>query len=224
MEGMLKFHKKNPKSQEEDEMNIQKVTDASFRTYGKVLTQFDCTQLIKEMEHTPLPEDVIYVPSVEELEALEIAKAFQNSMYGGLPIQIGYCNGHNHALNALEYHRSSEVNVAVTDLILLIGRQQDITEEDTYDTDLVEAFYIPAGTAVEVYATTLHYAPCSVGENGFRCVVVLPKGTNTEVTFERNTEGEDRLMTAKNKWLIAHKEANIEGAFNGLIGDNITLS
>ena len=25
----------------------------------------DCTRLIREMEHTPLPEDVIYVPSME---------------------------------------------------------------------------------------------------------------------------------------------------------------
>lgn len=205
-------------------MKIQNVADAAFRKYGKILTQYDCTKLIKEMEHTPLPEDVIYVPSVEELEALEVAQDFKNSMYGGLPIQIGYCNGHNNKLNALEYHRSSEVNVAVTDLILLIGWQQDIAEDDTYDTSLVEAFLVPAGTAIEVYATTLHYAPCSVDGKGFRCVVVLPKDTNTDITFALKEEGEDRLMTAKNKWLIAHEDAKIEGAFNGLKGENITLA
>ena len=54
-------------------------------------------------------------------------------------IQIGYCNGSNVKLNALEYHRSSEIDIAVTDLILLLGCQQDI-KEDTYDTALVEAF------------------------------------------------------------------------------------
>ena len=205
-------------------MKIQNVTEEAFNKYGKVLAQYDCAELIKEMEHTPLPEDVIYVPSVEELEVLRVARDFQNSMYGGLPIQIGYCNGHNHSLNALEYHRSSEVNVAVTDLILLLGVQQDIKEDDTYDTSLVEAFLVPAGTAIEVYATTLHYAPGSVGEKGFRCVVVLPKDTNTEITFALKEEGEDRLMTAKNKWLIAHEEAKIAGAFNGLKGENITLS
>ncbi len=205
-------------------MKIQKITDEAFKKYGKVLAQYDCAELIREMEHIPLPEDVIYVPSVEELEVLSVARDFQNSMYGGLPIQIGYCNGHNHTLNALEYHRSSEVNVAVTDLILLLGAQQDIKEDDTYDTSLVEAFLVPAGTAIEVYATTLHYAPCSVGEKGFRCVVVLPKDTNTEITFALKEKGEDRLMTAKNKWLIAHEEAKIAGAFNGLKGENITLS
>ena len=53
---------------EEMDMQIQKVTDASFRAYGKVLEGYDFSRLLKEMEHTPLPaDDVIYVPSVEEL-------------------------------------------------------------------------------------------------------------------------------------------------------------
>ncbi len=204
-------------------MNIQKVTDASFAKYGKVLEGYDLDRMLKEMEHTPLPKDVIYVPSVEELEALPVAADFQRRAYGGLPIQIGYCNGDNKKLNAVEYHRSSEVDVAVNDLILLLGRQQDIQADHTYDTSLVEAFFVPAKTAVELYATTLHYAPCTAKEGGFRCVIILPEGTNTELTFPIGENGEDRLITAKNKWLIAHEEAGIEGAFCGLKGENITL-
>ena len=65
------------------------------------------------------------------LQALPVMKDFTDSLYGGLPIQIGYCNGNNHLLNAVEYHRSSEINVAATDLILLIGSEQDIEEDDT---------------------------------------------------------------------------------------------
>lgn len=206
-------------------MQIQKVTDASFRAYGKVLEGYDFSRLLKEMEHTPLPsDDVIYVPSVEELEALPVAEELKNRAFGGLPIEIGYCNGNNKKLNALEYHRSSEINVAVSDAILLIGKQQDVEPDYTYDTAKVEAFLVPAGTAIEVYATTLHYAPCTVDDNeGFRVVAVLPKDTNTELTFPVGKEGEDRLITAKNKWLIAHEDAKIEGAFNGLKGENITL-
>ena len=204
-------------------MKIQNVTDASFRKYGKVLEGYDFSALLKEMKHTPVPDDVVYVPSVEELEALDVAKALQNKGFGGIPIEIGYCNGHNKKLNAVEYHRSSEINVAVTDLVLLIGSQQDITDDFTYDTSLVEAFYVPAGTVVEMYATTLHYAPCTAVEGGFRCVVVLPAGTNTELTFPIGENGEDKLITAKNKWLIAHEEAGIEGVFCGLQGENITL-
>ena len=204
-------------------MNIQKVTDQAFRKYGQVLEGYDFTGIIKEMKHTPVPEDVIYVPSAEELEALDIIKDLQNKGYGGLPVQIGYCNGHNKKLNALEYHRNSEINIAVTDLILLIGHQQDVEPDHTYDTSKVEAFLVPAGTGIEVYATTLHYAPCHVNEGGFQCVVVLPKGTNTDLTFPTAKTGEDKLMTAKNKWLIAHEDAKIEGAFNGLKGENITI-
>lgn len=204
-------------------MKIQKVTDPAFRKYGQVLEGYDFTGLIKEMKHTPVPEDVIYVPSVEELEALDIMKDLQNKGYGGLPIQIGYCNGHNKKLNAVEYHRNSEINVAVTDLVLLIGHQQDIEPDHTYDTSKIEAFLVPAGTGIEVYATTLHYAPCHVNEGGFQCVVVLPKGTNTDLTFQTEKTGEDSLMTAKNKWLIAHEDAKIAGAFNGLKGENIKI-
>lgn len=204
-------------------MKIQKVTDSAFRKYGQVLEEYDFTGLIKEMKHTPVPEDVIYVPSVEELEALDIMKDLQNKGYGGLPVQIGYCNGHNKKLNAVEYHRNSEINVAVTDLVLLIGHQQDIEPDHTYDTSKIEAFLVPAGTGIEVYATTLHYAPCHVNEGGFQCVVVLPKGTNTDLTFQTEKTGEDSLMTAKNKWLIAHEDAKIAGAFNGLKGENITI-
>ena len=204
-------------------MKIQKVTDSAFRKYGQVLEGYDFTGLIKEMKHTPVPEDVIYVPSVEELEALDIMKDLQNKGYGGLPVQIGYCNGHNKKLNAVEYHRNSEINVAVTDLVLLIGHQQDIEPDHTYDTSKIEAFLVPAGTGIEGYATTLHYAPCHVNEGGFQCVVVLPKGTNTDLTFQTEKTGEDSLMTAKNKWLIAHEDAKIAGAFNGLKGENITI-
>ena len=204
-------------------MKIQKVTDPAFRKYGQVLEGYDFTGLIKEMKHTPVPEDVIYVPSVEELEALDSMKDLQNKGYGGLPVQIGYCNGHNKKLNAVEYHRNSEINVAVTDLVLLIGHQQDIEPDHTYDTSKIEAFLVPAGTGIEVYATTLHYAPCHVNEGGFQCVVVLPKGTNTDLTFQTEKTGEDSLMTAKNKWLIAHEDAKIAGAFNGLKGENITI-
>ena len=53
-------------------------------------------------------------------------------------------------------------------------------------------------------------------------MVVLPKGTNLECDRPQVT-AEDRLLMAANKWLIAHKDAHIEGAFEGLIGENITI-
>ena len=121
-------------------MDIQKVTDSSFGKYGRVLQGYSICRILKEMEHTPLPKEVIYVASVEEMEALPEAEAFKNRAFGGLPIEIGYCIGDNHKLNGLEYHRSSEINIAVTDMILLLGSQQDVGTDFTYDTSKVEAF------------------------------------------------------------------------------------
>jgi hypothetical protein len=205
-------------------MNIQKVTDPAFAKYGKVIENIDFTGLVQALnEKTPTPEDVVYEPSTPELEALPVFAELQTKTYGELPIQIGYCNGKNYLLNALEYHRSSEINVAGTDAILLVGHQQDITEDFTYDTAKVEAFLLPKGTAVEVYATTLHYAPCSVGDNGFQVAIVLPKDTN--LPLEHTHEGwEDGYLTAKNKWLIGHPEGGLpEGSPIGLVGENISV-
>ena len=203
-------------------MKIKKVTDPEFSRYGRVIDGYDFSKLIKAMEHTPLPEDVIYEPSIEELEATDVAIDLKMRVYGELPIQIGYCNGHNSKLNALEYHRSSEVNIAAADMILLLGRREDVKDDFTYETSKVEGFFVPEGTAIEVYATTLHYAPCGVDGQGFKCVVVLPKGTNLDVVNTHAT-AEDKLLAASNKWLIAHEDAHIDGAFNGLRGENITV-
>ncbi len=204
-------------------MKIQNVTDASFRKYGRVISEIDFSELITAMEKSPLPDDVVYEPSVDYLEATSLMDKMQTVYYGELPIQIGYCNGHNHLLNAVEYHRSSEVDIACTDLILLIGSQQDITDDYTYDTNKIEAFLCPKGVGVELYATTLHYAPCSVGDAGFKCIVVLPKDTNLPLDA-KHAGYEDALITAKNKWLIGHAEGGLDaGAHIGLIGPNVSV-
>lgn len=204
-------------------MQIYEVTDPLFKEYGKIIDSVELTELLAEMKHTPVPEDVVYVASEPKLEALAVMKELTDKTYGELPIQIGYCNGHNRKLNTLEYHRSSEVDVAATELVLMLGKQQDITEEFTYDTSKVKAFRIPAGTAVELYATTLHYAPCHTEKGGFQCTIVLPKGTNLDLEKDHQG-GEDGHLTAKNKWLLGHPEGGLpEGSPMGLIGENLSL-
>ena len=205
-------------------MTVKKVTDPAFKAYGRVITGYDFSGLLKAMEQTPLPEDVIYIPSLPEMEALPAAKELENGIYGQMPIQIGCCNGHNKKLNAVEYHRDSEVDIAVDDLILILGKQQDIEEDHTYDTSRMEAFLVPAGTAVEVYATTLHYAPGHVKDEGFRCVIVLPRDTNLDMEPVEVKDPEDRLLFARNKWLIGHAQGGLpEGAFIGLKGENLSV-
>lgn len=207
-------------------MEIKKITDPAFRKYGRLVTNVDFTELIDALKtKTPMPEGVGYEPSVPALEATATAKQLKIAGWGELPIEVGYCNGHNTKLNAVEYHRNSEINVAATDAILIVGMQQDINDDFTYETSKMEAFLLPAGNAAEIYGTTLHYAPCTLSPEGFRVGVILPAGTNYPLDEAHKAGGEDKLLTAKNKWLIGHKEGGLDAnAFIGLIGENLDIA
>lgn len=206
-------------------MQIKSITDEAFKKYGRVL-KLEVPDLMDRLAKTPVTDGVEYVASAPELEVCAEHDILQNSVYGGQPIQIGYCNGTNHTLNAVEYHRDSEIDIALDGAVLLLGSEQDVEEDFTYDTAKMEAFEAPAGAVVELYATTLHYAPINAaGKDHFRVVIVLPKGTNTEPPVLTGATPEDRLMTARNKWLIAHEESGLgaDGAFLGLKGENLTI-
>lgn len=207
-------------------MHIYSVTDPEFRSYGKILEGYDTTELLAAMEKIPMPESgTAYRPGIDSLEDCAIFSDLRDRAYGGMPIQLGMCWGYNTKLNCLEYHRDSEVNIGTKDFILLLAKQDEI-EDGVLDTAKVRAFRVPAGAAVEVWATTLHYAPCHTCPHcGFRVAVALPKNTNTEKpAFEPKSE-EDRWMTARNKWLLAHPESKEagKGAHIGLKGENIDI-
>ena len=205
-------------------LKIQKVTDEAFGTYGRIVTGYDTKELLKVLvDTTPAPADaVVYVPSDANLEATPAMKDFTLNCYGGMPIQIGYCNGTNTKLNCLEYHRDSELNIGSTDFILLLAKADDIVD-GKLDTSKVMAFKAEKGQVVEVYETSLHYAPCSAKKGeGFKVVIALPKGTNGAVPALTAFNEEDKWMTACNKWLLAHEESSEakSGAYVGLTGVN----
>lgn len=207
-------------------MKILPVTDPAFKAYGKVLDGYDTAELLKAMKQIDMPEEgTAYKPGIASLEACSIFSEFRDRAFAGMPIQLGMCWGHNTKLNCLEYHRDSEVNIGTKDFILLLAKQNEI-EDGVLDTEKVKAFKVPAGSVVEVYATTLHYAPCHTrAEDGFRVAVVLPKGTNTDKPLFAPKSEEDTWMTARNKWLLAHPECNEakNGAHIGLRGENIDI-
>ena len=208
-------------------MTILPISDPAFAAYGKVLDGYDTQALLRTLEAaTPLPEGVEYVPSQPELESLPLTAQLASNAYGGMPIQMGWCNGHNTKLNCLEYHRDSELNVGVQDFILLLAKREEM-EDGHLDTGKVEAFLCPAGTLVEVYATTLHYAPCSAkaGE-GFQVAIVLPKGTNLDKPAILAGNQEDQCLWARNKWLLAHQDSSeaAQGAPVRLDGENIDIA
>ena len=208
-------------------MKIHSVFDPAFKRYGQVVEGLPDTvaELLETLQKTPLPEGTGYVPEEPLLQNLPAAVEISEHCYGGMPVQLGWCNGHNTRLNCLEYHRDSEFNLGTEDFILLLAKQEEISD-GTLDTSKVRAFRVPAGTLVEVYATTLHYAPCHVdADKGFRVLVALPKGTNTEKPDITPLTAEDQYLWACNKWLLAHPDSAeaAAGAVAALVGENIDL-
>ena len=208
-------------------MKIYSVYDEEFRPYGKVIEGYDVAELLAAMNSVPMPEaGVQYRPGIDVLENCAIFELLKNNVYGGMPVELGMCWGYNTKLNCVEYHRDSEVNLGTEDFILLLGKQDEIID-GKLETSKIKAFRVPAGVMIEVYATTLHYAPCSTDiEKGFRVAVVLPFGTNTEKPEISEYNYEDRWLAACNKWLIAHPDTfeAKNGAYVGLIGENIDIA
>ena len=209
-------------------MQIFSVHDPEFAEYGRVVEGVPAELLAEVADalerSTPLPEGTEYVASDPALEGLPAAAALTPMLYGGVAAQWGWCNGHNLALNCLEYHRASEFNLGTGDFVLLLARQADV-RDGRLGTDTVRAFRVPARTLVEVYATTLHYAPCQVSEAGFRVLVVLPAGTNGPLPELPVAAGDAGLLWASNKWLLAHPESAeaAAGAHVGLDGPNVRI-
>lgn len=209
-------------------MKIYSVYDEEFKPFGQVVTGLEeaVSEICAALQQTPLPAGVGYVPSEPVLQELPAAVEISEHCFGGMPVQMGWCNGHNSRLNCLEYHRNSEFNLGTEDFILLLGEQKEM-EGGFFDTAKVKAFRVPAGVLVEVYATSLHYAPCHTDpEKGYRVLIALPWGTNTEKPDIARKNEEDAYMTACNKWLLAHPDSEEakSGAKVGLRGENIDLS
>ena len=210
-------------------MEILKVTDPEFTNYGRIIEGYDAEKrAIMEAlrDNTPIPDGTDYVAEEKALQSLAASDKITNSLFGGSPMQFGWCNGHNTKLNCLEYHRSSEINLGATDFILLLAKREEIVDYKL-DSSKVKAFLVPKGVMVEVYATALHYAPCQAHkDSGFQVLVGLPKGTNVGMPQFTPGNQEDKLLTATNKWLLAHAESSEakNGAWVGITGENIDIA
>lgn len=216
------------KLRELNDTPVYSVYDSEFETYGRVVSGYDFSDMITYMENeTAIPENGnIYVASVPELEKYSVFSEIQNVFYGSMQAQAGYCNGRNSTYNGFEYHKGSEINVAVTDFCLVLGHTWQIKENKFYVGD-EKVFFVSEGTAIEMYQTTLHLSPCKVYDEGFKGIVILPKGTNTPLDEkEKNSDSESTLLLQRNKWVIAHPEREPlikQGAYAGLIGENKEL-
>lgn len=221
MTTLEKLRKLNPN------VPFYSVNDPEFRSFGRVI-DFPAEALIQRCKEAAVyPESgSCYVPDMPELEALtEEFAAVKHILRGDGSCQIGCCWGYNDKLNCLEYHRASEHNIAVTDMVLLLAHQQNMEGNDL-PAGKVTAFYVPQGTTIEVYATTLHFCPCMTSTDGFASIVVLPRGTNHPLPQPRPEGADGRLLWAVDKWLIACEDQNEtikKGAYPGLHGENFTI-
>ena len=197
------------------------ISAPEFAEYGRVL-DLDTKEIVSVGLGAEMPDaGAKYDASFDAFESLEIAKEIKEKYFGQLDTQIGYCRGHANFMNAGEWHTSSEINIAVTDLVLILGKLTDI-KDGFIDSKTAKAFFLKQGDAVEVYATSLHFCPCEVSGDGFGCVVGLPKGTNTPL----EVESADKRLTHKNKWLIAHVDNKTmldNGRVAGITGTNLEI-
>ncbi len=202
------------------------VHDREFRRYGCVFSFDRQAALSAALAKTALPETGNrYAASEPELEAVGAGLALSEACFGGKPVQVGCCNGHGFTMNAMEYHRCSEVNLTTTGLVLLLAAPEAL-HDGVLDSRDVVGFYLPPDTAVEIYPMVMHFAPCRVASGGFNCLVVLEKGTNQPLdTVDTTLPGEDKLLWMTNKWLTCHPDSPQaeKGAYQGIRGENLTL-
>ncbi len=218
---------------EVNDVEVLSVTDPAFASYGRVVSGYDMREAYEWMkQNTRIPETGnIYTASDPALESLDVFRQIQSVCYGGREIEVGYCNGRNTTYNGFEYHKGCELNGAVTDFMLVLAHVWQI-RDNTIHVDDAKVFYVPAGTLIELYETTLHLSPCRTNDTGFMDIVVLPRGTNTPLSEEEKqmrsacADPEARLLLQKNKWVLSHPERKPlmdQGAHPGLLGENREL-
>lgn len=204
------------------DIKIYTIHDKEFIPYGTPITDVDTSEIVEAGEKLLLAGGAGYKASTPEFEALEIHNIIRDRFFGQMPTQTGFVWGKNCRMNALEWHKNSEINIAIDDIVLLLGQLDEIVD-GKYHSDKVKAFYLEKGEMAEVYATSLHFTPCAVKKSGMGAVVGLPLGTNTALTAPSS----DRFLRNKNKWLICHvdnKAMTEKGVEGNIEGVNIELS
>jgi hypothetical protein len=212
------------------ETMILTLDSSRFRKYGRILKGLDVSQLIETADAlTKIPETGnVYEASLQELQNCAVSKQF-GTYFGDMPIEVGYCNGRNQTINGMEYHKSPELFVAVTDCVQFLCSFENLREFNSVDSQDAEVFFFPKGSVSLIYANVMHLAPCTVRGIGFKSIIVLPLATNEPLEEEAkelaraNPDPEARLLFKKNKWMIAHSQREqlvSQGVHVGLEGEN----
>jgi hypothetical protein len=202
-------------------IEIKECIDADFLRFGQVITDFDTSLIIDDIEslvQSPISGNT-YNPHFDDLTKFDILNEIGNRVYGGMSFQIGFVAGHNNEFNGMEYHQCSETLLPISDCLLFLGSRVDLVDNE-YDMKKAEAFYLRKGQLIELYSTTLHYTPCRVSSDAFKVLIYLLDSTNSPLN------GKYGILAKKNKWVITHpsKVNKIsEGVYPGLMGDLVEV-
>lgn len=204
---------------------IYNCEEESFRKYGQVIRLKQTEDLIRWSETVIEEDGPVYVPHYPSSSGFSWKKELEEELYGGLPLQAGSCCGMNNRMNGMEFHKGHEFILALTPLVLFVGHSRDlITKEGQWrwDSSWGRFYYVSQGTAVELYSTTMHLAPCRIGPESFKSLILLPEGTNLDL---EKPASPDSLLFKKNKWMICHPESPAagQGACPGIVGENRSI-
>jgi len=175
-------------------IRILELNHETFRDYGVILDK-DVSEAINVYEgiFTPPEAGGEYIASVPELEAVPCIQQIAKDVFGGMPFQAGICIGYCREADAMEYHQCSEALIMVRDCLLVLGKRSDV-QDGSYSLKNAEIFFAPKGTALEMFATTLHYMPLHT-EGHLATICLLTRGTNAEIAEPFG------LVTAWNKFI-----------------------
>ncbi|MDA3940822.1 MAG: DUF4867 family protein [Spirochaetia bacterium] len=214
---MLKeLNKMNPS------IEILPIENSNFEQYGAVLKNCDFSDMFSITMDAIDLSGPTYIRDIDDLHKCNSSELLIYSVFGETKLQIGICFGNNDKMNGMEYHKSSEVIIAVTDIVLILGDVRDI-KDNNWDSSMAQCFYIPQGTVIELYGGTLHLAPCRASLEPFCSIIVLPEGTN--LPLKAIEKKKDFLLFKNNKWLLCHKDSpSVKmGAYTGITGNNIQI-
>jgi len=239
-------------------LHLASVYSDDFREYGRPISVqqdekaavdelFMKTYRLSNASGGDTSAGALYTADFPDLHHLDGFSWVQQHCFGGLPMEVGCCWGVNQQMNGMEYHKSSELLGAVTDLVLFLGKRSEMTKAG-WESRYLKAFFVPGGSLVELYSTTLHLAPVSIDGKPFCAVIMLPEGTNTElangaglsvsaesaesdrtayedVDDDVDTDIDQRFLFMRNKWLLAHPDSQAaeKGAPVGITGPNVEL-
>ena len=209
------------------DVHLLTLSDPSFADFGIRYEDYDLTQIERVMADVIPPEEgTAYLPSLPQLEATETIQAIGRDVYAGMPIEAGVTQGHARTFTAFEYHQCSETNIMLDDVVMVLAQRRVLEAKGKIDPNRDAAlFYVPKGSVIELYNSTLHYTPLSVSTKAYQVLVIAVKGTNEPLPAGFSSQ--NPRVVKQGKFQVVHpsrKDKIAQGYQVGLSGKVLTVN